>query len=126
LLTSNRINNQNNQESFQKQPKGVSHFHPAIPLTPQELISFWCVEQGRAGTAKCKQMEFGKKIQETESGEERKRMAIEFHSASTDTEHAALEMETKEMMQARVSTAASNIYSLGVYPSHLQSHVPTV
>ena len=52
----------------------------------------------------CEQMEFGKRMQQTESGEERKRMAMEFHGASTAAERAALEQETREMMQAVCSS----------------------
>ena len=64
----------------------------------QELLKYWCVEQGKAGSAKCKQMEFGKKMQDTDSGEERKRIASEFNSATTDADREALESETKNMM----------------------------
>merc|ERR1719181_2412555 len=38
----------------------------------EELVAFWCGEQGHAGSPKCKQMEFGKRMSQTESGEERK------------------------------------------------------
>merc|ERR1719230_1266728 len=44
----------------------------------EELLAFWCGEQGRSGSPKCKQMEFGKRMSQTESGEDRKRMAMEF------------------------------------------------
>jgi len=66
----------------------------------EELLAFWCGEQGHAGSPKCKQMEFGKRMQSTDSGEERKRMAMEFRGASNAEERAALETETREMMQA--------------------------
>ena len=42
----------------------------------QELLAFWCTEQGHTGTAKCKQMEFGKKMSQTDSGEVRVFSAI--------------------------------------------------
>ena len=35
----------------------------------QELLAFWCGEQGHAGSPKCKQMEFGKRMSQTDSGE---------------------------------------------------------
>lgn len=70
----------------------------------QELLSYWCGEQGHSGSAKCKQMEFGKRMTETDSGEERKRMAMEFHGASTAAEKSALEQETRDMMQAVCSS----------------------
>ena len=56
----------------------------------QELLNFWCGEQGHAGSPKCKQMEFGKRMQSTESGEERKRMAMEFkvHTRARDATQA--------------------------------------
>lgn len=66
----------------------------------EELISYWCGEQGHAGSGKCKQMEFGKRMQDTDSGEERKRMAIEFKGTSTVEEQAALESETQDMMKS--------------------------
>lgn len=66
----------------------------------EELLAYWCLEQGKAGSPKCKQMEFGKRMQETDSGEERKRMAVEFKSTSTQEDQNALEAETKEMMQS--------------------------
>lgn len=69
------------------------------------LLSFWCGEMGKAGSPKCKQMEFGKKMQETESGEERKRLAIEFKAAATVEERSGLDKETKEMMQAVCASA---------------------
>ena len=43
-------------------------------------------------------------MQQTESGEERKRMAMEFRGASTVEEKDALEQETREMMQAVCAT----------------------
>ena len=53
--------------------------HPCLHTSaPQELLAFWCTELGHASSPKCKQMEFGKRMQQTESGEERKRMAMEF------------------------------------------------
>ena len=30
----------------------------------EELLTYWCQEQGKAGSPKCKQMEFGKRMQE--------------------------------------------------------------
>ena len=41
----------------------------------EELLAFWCGEQGHAGSPKCKQMEFGKRMQSTESGEVRLELA---------------------------------------------------
>jgi len=70
----------------------------------EELLTYWCTEQGKVGSPKCKQMDFGKRMQQTESGEERKRMAIEFKSASTVEERDALENETREMMQSVCGT----------------------
>merc|ERR1711988_1312300 len=64
------------------------------------LLQFWCVEQGHQGSPKCLQMAFGKKMQETDSGEERKRIATEFKADRSPESQAALEKETKEMMQA--------------------------
>merc|ERR1719465_41305 len=66
----------------------------------EELLAFWCGEKGHAGSPKCKQMEFGKRMTETDSGEERKRMAMEFTGAANAQERTALEQETREMMQA--------------------------
>ena len=66
----------------------------------EELLAYWCGEMGHAGSPKCKQMEFGKRMQQTESGEERKRMAMEFKGATTAEEQSVLDTETKEMMQS--------------------------
>ena len=68
------------------------------------LLATWCDTMGKAGSPKCKQMAFGKKMQETESGEERKRLAVEFKSATTQAERDALEAETSEMMAAVCAT----------------------
>jgi len=69
-------------------------------LRREQLLQFWCVEQGHQGSPKCLQMAFGKKMQETDSGEERKRIATEFKADRSPESQAALETETKEMMQA--------------------------
>jgi len=64
------------------------------------LLNYWCDEQGHKGSPKCLQMAFGKRMQETDSGEERKRIATEFRADRSPESQAALEKETKEMMQA--------------------------
>jgi len=67
----------------------------------ERLLQFWCIEQGKAGSPKCKQMEFGKKMQQTNSGEERKRQATAFNAARGRGEtQADMEAETKQMMVA--------------------------
>jgi len=67
----------------------------------EQLLDFWCVENGKVGSPKCKQMEFGKLMSETDSGEERKRQAAQFNAARTAGEtQEALEEETKAMMKA--------------------------
>lgn len=67
----------------------------------EQLLHYWCVSQGKAGSPKCKQMEFGKLMSETDSGEERKRQAAQFNAARTAAEtQQALEEETKVMMQS--------------------------
>lgn len=71
----------------------------------EKLLDFWCVEQKQAGSPKCKQMDFGKKMQNTDSGEERKRMAADFNAARTPEAQAALEEETKQMMHAVCGSA---------------------
>lgn len=58
------------------------------------LIAYWCGEMNKKGTAKCRQMEFGTKMQETESGDERKRLAAEFKR----DDQSLVDDETKEMM----------------------------
>jgi len=68
-------------------------------LRREKLLQFWCVQQQHAGSSKCLQMEFGKKMQGTSSGEERKRMAQEFQAARTPEALDGLEKETKQMMQ---------------------------
>lgn len=71
----------------------------------EKLIQFWCVEQQHSASPKCKQMDFGKKMQETSSGEERKRMAQDFNAERTPEALAGLETETKQMMQAACASA---------------------
>ena len=66
-------------------------------------------------------MEFGKRMQSTESGEERKRMAMEFRGASSAAERAALEQETREMMQAVCSSPRSSEPIFGSTCAKLQT-----
>lgn len=66
----------------------------------EALIQFWCVDKSHSGSRKCLQMEFGHKMQQTDSGEERKRLAGEFNADRSAEATAALEQETKEMMHA--------------------------
>ena len=67
------------------------------------LVQFWCVQQGHANSAKCKQMEYGQKMYKTPSGAERKRLSAAFKEAE-GASMQNVEEETKKMLQALCSS----------------------
>ena len=66
-------------------------------------------------------MEFGKKMAETDNGEDRKRMAMEFKGASNAQERQALEQETREMMQAVCASPRGETPIFGTTCAKLQT-----
>uniref|UniRef100_A0A7S3RTX2 Uncharacterized protein n=1 Tax=Strombidinopsis acuminata TaxID=141414 RepID=A0A7S3RTX2_9SPIT len=64
------------------------------------LLQWWCGEQGHGESVKCKQMEFGKKVESTMNGTERKALALEFKASQPADAEALIDEEQKEMMRA--------------------------
>eukprot|EP00316_Scyphosphaera_apsteinii_P016694 CAMPEP_0119300364 /NCGR_PEP_ID=MMETSP1333-20130426/2312_1 /TAXON_ID=418940 /ORGANISM="Scyphosphaera apsteinii, Strain RCC1455" /LENGTH=195 /DNA_ID=CAMNT_0007302103 /DNA_START=144 /DNA_END=731 /DNA_ORIENTATION=- len=74
--------------------------HRSFVKRRETLLTFWCEEQGQAGSPKCAQMEFGQKIQNTDSGAERKRLAADFKAKQPSNVEDQVKEETKQMMHA--------------------------
>jgi len=74
--------------------------HKDFVARRQTLVDFWCGEMGHAGSPKCQQMEYGKRMHATATGAERLQLATEFKASQTGTSSQSIEEETREMMGA--------------------------